>query len=232
MRWEEAVPQLERRLKADGLPGPAQVVTRLPVHTYALLSFVPMALLAALILGSHPTVGTAVAVIVVVGTLETTVLAWAKASVVVAGPSWVARHGLFRWHLVHLDSLRKVDRYVDKTTAWLRLWDSSGGHVSLEARSTVPRIQGLLARWVGEAQAAGVPVQPGAAEMLGLPDIRTPDERHRAVRRTNVVATALTGLAVVPLLGAGPAGFVMAALLIAGVVLVVRHSNHRPFVTA
>jgi hypothetical protein len=232
MKWEEAVPQLERRLNTEGLPGPAQVVTRLPVLTYALLLFIPMALLAALILGSHPTLATAAVVIVAVSSIEATVLAWAKASVVVAGPSWVARHGLLRWHLVRLDSLRKVDRWVDKSTAWLRLWDSAGGHVSLEARSTVPRIRGLLARWVGEAQADGVPVQPAAAEMLGLPDIRTPDERHRASRRTNVAAALLTGLAVVPLLGAGPAGFLIAALLIVGVVLVVRHSNHRPVLTA
>ena len=42
MRWEEAVPHLQRRLDAEGLPGPAQVVTRLPVHIYALLFFVPV----------------------------------------------------------------------------------------------------------------------------------------------------------------------------------------------
>src|SRR5438067_6926307 len=201
MRWEEAVSHLQRRLDAEGLPGPAQVVTPLPVHIYALLFFVPMALLAALILGTHPSFGTAVVVIIVVGAIEATVVAWAKASVVVAGPSWVARHGLFRWHLVHLDSLRRVDRYVDKSTAWLRLWDTSGGHVSLEARSTVPRIQGLLTHWVGQAQAAGVPVQPAAAEMLGLPDIRTADERHRAIQRTNLLAGLLTAGAVIPLLG-------------------------------
>ena len=59
-------------LDAEGLPGPAQVVTRLPVHIYALLFFVPMALLAALILGTHPSFGTAVVVIIVVGAIEAT----------------------------------------------------------------------------------------------------------------------------------------------------------------
>ena len=93
--------------------------------------------------------------------------------------------------------------------------------------SAVPRIQPLLARWVGEAQADGVPVQPAAAEMLGLPDLRTPDARHRAIQRTNLVAVVLTAGAVIPLLGAGTAGMVAAALLIVGVFLVVHHSNHR-----
>jgi hypothetical protein len=110
----------------------------------------------------------------------------------------------------------------------LRLWDTDGGHVALDAKGTVPRIQPLLARWVGEAQANGVPVQPAAAELLGLPDLRSPDQRRHAVQRTNVVAIVLTAGAVIPLLGAGAAGLVVAALLVFGVFVEVRHSNHRP----
>jgi hypothetical protein len=71
-------------------------------------------------------------------------------------------------------------------------------------------------------------VQPAAAELLGLPDVRTPDERRLAVQRTNLVAIVLTGLAVIPLLGAGVPGLVVAALLVVGVFVVVRHSNHHP----
>jgi|SRR5947209_15933377 len=227
MAWEDAVPQLQRRLDAEGLPGPARVVSRLPAGQYAALFFVGLALLAALILASDPTVATAVGVVAVIAVIEVLVVIFAKASVVVAGPNWIAHHSILRWRVVRLDSLRKVDRWVDKTRAWLRLWDTQGGRVALDARSTVPRIQPLLARWVGEAQDNGVPVQPAAAEMLGLPDLRTSDERHRAMQRTNLVAVVLTAGAVIPLLGAGTAGMVAAALLVVGVFLVVHHSNHR-----
>ena len=96
MAWEDAVPQLQRRLDAEGLPGPARVVSRLPVGQYAVLFLVAMALLAALILTSEPTAVTAVIVVVVIAVVEALVVACAKASVVVAGPNWVAHHSIVR----------------------------------------------------------------------------------------------------------------------------------------
>src|SRR3954453_19706968 len=118
MAWEDAVPQLQRRLEREGLPGPARVVSRLPVGQYAALFLGAMALLAALILTRDPTVATAVVVVVVIAVVEASVVVCAKASVVVAGPNWVAHHSIVRWSLVRLDSLRKVDRWVDKANAW------------------------------------------------------------------------------------------------------------------
>lgn len=89
----------------------------------------------------------------------------------VAGPNWVARHTMFRWHLVRLDHLRKADHYVSSGQGqwvWVRLWDTQGGRVALNARSTVPRLRRLLAPYLAAAVSAGVPVDRRAAEIVGI----------------------------------------------------------------
>ena len=83
----------------------------------------------------------------------------------------MARHTVFRWHLVQLERLRKVDHTVSTGQGqwvWVRLWDTVGGRVALDARAVVPRMRPLLQAYVGQAMEQGVPVERRAAEIIGL----------------------------------------------------------------
>jgi hypothetical protein len=164
----DAVPELDRRLAAAGLALDHEVVTRMPVLGFSAAIGVPAGFVAAFVATSARSIPVTVAALIAWVASVTLAAAWARAAIVVAGDRWIAKHGLAGWRLLRLDRLEKVDDWQSKGLLYLRLWDTDGGYISLDVRTSVRRIRPLLALWVGRFAADGHRLSPKVAASLGL----------------------------------------------------------------
>jgi hypothetical protein len=164
----DAIPQLERRLTAAGLSPDYEGVTRMPVLGYTAAIAVPAGIVAAVVAAAVRSTPGVLAVFAVWAAAVALAAAWARAAIVVAGDRWIAKHGLLRWRLLRLDRLRKVEDWQSKGFLYIRLWDTDGGYISLDVRTSVERIRPLMADWVGRFVAQGHAVSPKVTAALGL----------------------------------------------------------------
>ena len=116
--------------------------------------------------------------------------------------------------MVRLGSLRRADTYVSKSTSYLRLWDDAGGHVALDVHAAVPPIRPMLTAAVAAATDRGADISASADRILGLPDLRTEAQKRSERRRAGTALTLLVIPLALPLLFAGPVGWLLAVVLV------------------
>jgi hypothetical protein len=128
-----------------------QVVARIPWKGYTLLLGTPMVVVDAAVLTSGATPAKVLTMAALTLALVGGGAVWARAYLVLLGPTWLARRGLFGWRVAQLDHLARIRTYQGSgLQLWLHLHDTEGGHVAISAKSTVPSVRSVLLGFLGD----------------------------------------------------------------------------------